>query len=213
MEHHQHTRVAGECRVHGIERIIWRCKACETGNPTLEHVAEEDDPGACRFHGRDSRRKGAPRFGHHPRDPARLPTDDNTQAKRIDPTPTKEEEKISSMRKEEKEHKKRMKSQKKKSDAETQAGGSLDWSKYKIEDALQILQSHRYGAIRNQLRLLHIRWYHAGITRMTNILRAAGIREEILEMIPATVNTCRACRAFRRPAYHSVCHLSTAHRI
>ena len=80
----------------------------------------------------------------------------------------------------------------------------MDWTRYNVEDALQILKSHRPGAIRKQLRLLHIRWYHAGITRMTNILRAAGIREEVLKMIPATVNTCRACRAFRRPADHSV---------
>ena len=204
MDHRQHTRKAGECRMHGIPQIIWRCKACQTGSTTLAHVDEKDDPGACRFHGRDPRRKGAPRTGHHPRDPARHPTDDTTQSRRMDPAHDAEEEEIISMSTAEKGHKTRMNERKKKADAETQAGGSLDWSRYKIEDALQILQSHRPGAIRKQLRLLHIRWYHAGITRMTNILRAAGIREEVLKLIPATVNTCRACRAFRRPADHSV---------
>ena len=63
-----------------------------------------------------------------------------------------------------------MKERRKKADAETQAGGELDWSKYKIDDALQILRSHRPGAIRKQLRLLHIRWYHASADRMTHIL-------------------------------------------
>ena len=204
MDHHQHTRIAGECRMHGIPKIIWRCQACRTGNIKLAHTDPTYDRGACRFHGVDPRRQGTPRTGHHPRDPAIHPTDDPTQAKRIDPQHDEEDEKIITMAKEEKEHKKRIREQKRKADAETQAGGSLDWSKYKIDEALQILQSHRTGAIRKQLRLLHIRWYHAGITRMTNILRAAGIREEVLKMIPATVNTCRACRSFRRPAYHSV---------
>ena len=39
---------------------------------------------------------------------------------------------------------------------------------------------------------------------MTNKLRSAGVREEVLKMIQSTVNSCRACRAFRRPASHSV---------
>ena len=80
----------------------------------------------------------------------------------------------------------------------------MDWTRCKVDDALHVLKSHRQGTIRRQLRLLHLRWYHAGIARMTNILRAAGISERVLKMIPATVNTCRACRAFRRPADHSV---------
>ena len=60
------------------------------------------DPGAYRFHGRDPRRKGVPRTGHHPRDPALHPTDDATQARRMDPTHDAEEEDIISMAREEK---------------------------------------------------------------------------------------------------------------
>ena len=39
---------------------------------------------------------------------------------------------------------------------------------------------------------------------MTNILRAAGVPPDVLKLIPATVNCCRICRAFRRPKPHSV---------
>ena len=132
MDHHLHTRKAGECRVYGIERIIWRCPSCRTGKHSVPHVDPKVDLGACRFHGIDPRRRGAPRAGHHPRDPARHPTEDVTQSRRMDPTPTRDDEEIISMMKTEKEHRRHVRDQASTADAETQAGGSLDWSRYKI---------------------------------------------------------------------------------
>ena len=89
-------------------------------------------------------------------------------------------------------------------DAATQHGGHIDWPKYELGKAMQKLRSHKKGLVRKTLRLLHIRWYHAGTNRMTNILRAAGVPPDVLTLIPATVNCCRICRAFRRPKPHSV---------
>ena len=48
-----------------------------------------------------------------------------------------------------------------KRDAGTQMGGHIDWSKYELGKAMQKFRSHKKGLVRNTLRLLHIRWYHA----------------------------------------------------
>ena len=89
-------------------------------------------------------------------------------------------------------------------EAGAQAGGHIDWTKYSIGTAMQQLRSHNPSVVKQTLRLLHIRWYHVGVARMSNILRSAGVSEEAIKMIPGTIYTCRVCRAFRRPTPHSV---------
>ena len=39
---------------------------------------------------------------------------------------------------------------------------------------------------------------------MTNILEAAGVPAEVLRLIADIIDTCRACRAYRRPPDHSI---------
>ena len=50
-----------------------------------------------------------------------------------------------------------------------------------------------------RLRKLHTRWFHCSSERMVNMLRAAGCDKETLSAVPGIVDTCKACRAWRRP--------------
>ena len=70
IDHKDHTRIEGECKVAGIPRIRWRCPGCQRELKRGEgHNDPEDDPGSCRFHGIDPRERGRPRQGAHPRYP------------------------------------------------------------------------------------------------------------------------------------------------
>ena len=48
--------------------------------------------------------------------------------------------------------------------------------------------------------MLHLRWWHASAKKMRQLLQAAGVRDDVLALIPDIVDTCRACRMWKRPA-------------
>ena len=78
-------------------------------------------------------------------------------------------------------------------------GPQADWSRYDVSSSLRVLRTGTDAACRRILRRLHLRWWHAGKGAMDRILRAAGIRSEVLAMIPDIVETCRVCRDWVRP--------------
>ena len=69
-----------------------------------------------------------------------------------------------------------------------------DWTRFDITHSLRSLRANHEPTILRTLRKLHLRWWHAGITNMTNVLRNAGVNEEVIRYIPDVINTCRECR-------------------
>ena len=53
--------------------------------------------------------------------------------------------------------------------------------------------------MKRELRKLHLRWWHASSTSMTRVLKAAGVPQKVLEMVPDVISSCRECRAWQRP--------------
>ena len=74
-----------------------------------------------------------------------------------------------------------------------------DWTRFNISNSLRALRLGTKEAKRTLLRKLHLRWWHASVTAMTTTLKAAGLPEEILKMIPEVVHSCRECRAWLTP--------------
>ena len=83
--------------------------------------------------------------------------------------------------------------------AERSAGdGSSDWTSFDITTSLRILRTGTEVQRKNELRKLHIRWWHAPRASMEKILRAAGLPTQVLSMIPQVIDTCRECRAWMK---------------
>ena len=74
-----------------------------------------------------------------------------------------------------------------------------DWTRFDINVSLKNLRSNDPRVVRNELRKLHLRWWHASEPKMHKILRGAGIEPKRLSMIKGIVDTCRECRAWARP--------------
>ena len=75
-----------------------------------------------------------------------------------------------------------------------------DWTRFDIARVLRTLRMGSVPQVRMTLRKLHIRWYHAPAAAMTRLLDRAGVPKQILDMILPIVQTCRACRAWAKPA-------------
>ena len=73
-DHRKHTRHHSDCRWPFVEPVDWECPACKDGKKR-SNVNHNNLPGQCRWFEIPTRR-GAPRQGHHPRDPRKPATDD-----------------------------------------------------------------------------------------------------------------------------------------
>ena len=51
----------------------------------------------------------------------------------------------------------------------------------------------------DELRKLHLRWFHASEPKMSKVLRNAGIEPIRLNRIKAICDSCRECKAWERP--------------
>eukprot|EP00971_Amphidinium_carterae_P039990 785004-Amphidinium_carterae.3 len=78
-------------------------------------------------------------------------------------------------------------------------GHETDWSNFDIHSSLRGLRVAPTAAKRRILRRLHLRWWHASTGKMMKLLRAAGIATEVLQLIPAVVETCTVCRSWQSP--------------
>ena len=47
--------------------------------------------------------------------------------------------------------------------------------------------------------MLHLRWWHASARKMRQLLQAAGVRDDVLNLVEDVVDTCRSCRMWKRP--------------
>ena len=78
-----------------------------------------------------------------------------------------------------------------------------DWSTWDLGRVLRKLRSDVPGVKVQTLRKLHTRWYHCSASRMHNLLQAAGLDKNTLDMISTVVDTCKACRTWKKPSNRS----------
>eukprot|EP00975_Prorocentrum_lima_P048972 10246123-Prorocentrum_lima.AAC.1 len=53
--------------------------------------------------------------------------------------------------------------------------------------------------VRNTLRKLHLRWWHASHKQMHNILAVVGVPPTTLSILPHITDTGKICRQFKPP--------------
>ena len=86
----------------------------------------------------------------------------------------------------------------------------IDWSSVDLGTALRELKSDNKSLATRALRKLHLRWYHAPATRMKIILAKVGVPAEILKLTQDVCDTCRICRAWKRPSSKSATQVTQA---
>ena len=79
-----------------------------------------------------------------------------------------------------------------------------DWNSFDLGRALRALRSSNVPTVVRQLRILHLRWWHAKSERMHSILEAAGLPKEVLDLIKGVIDTCKVCRLWQRPGRSAV---------
>lgn len=79
-----------------------------------------------------------------------------------------------------------------------------DWTRFNVSRSLRALSAGNIHVQRRELRKLHLRWWHAGKESMKRILSAAGLGKDVLEEVVRTVDTCRECRMWSRPAHETI---------
>ena len=75
-----------------------------------------------------------------------------------------------------------------------------DWARFDVSRSLRVLRTGADNACKLELRKLHLRLWHAGRQSMTQVLRAVGVKQRILDMIPEIIQTCAECRKWQCPA-------------
>ena len=85
------------------------------------------------------------------------------------------------------------------SEADVQTPSPSDWSSFDVQASMRGLRHGNEAQRRQILRKLHLRWWHCSTDRMTRILKAAGLGNEILDLVPAIQDTCKVCRHWARP--------------
>ena len=80
-----------------------------------------------------------------------------------------------------------------------------DWSNFDIGKVVRLFRTNRSGAIRLTLRKLHVRWWHASESTMKKFLERVGVSQQVLDLIPETVHTCKVCRTWAKPGPDSAC--------
>ena len=75
---------------------------------------------------------------------------------------------------------------------------------------MRLFRTNREADIRRSLRKLHVRWWHASAPTMRRMLERVGVSDEVLKMIPETVDTCRVCREWSKPGPSRACNVEVA---
>ena len=199
----RHTRHPEDCKWPLTEQMKWTCPGC------LANADRGDDrhtyqPGECKWHGAPVR-AGAPREGHHPRDP-RLPHHGEPTAS-LQPNPDQRDETPEESRALEESTSTASSSRdsgprgpytKTTETGSQSAERGIDWSTWDLGRSLQLLRSANPAVVRRTLRLLHIRWWHASAKKMMGLLKAANAPASAISQVDEIVDTCKACRMWAR---------------
>jgi len=88
-----------------------------------------------------------------------------------------------------------------KKDIAVQAGDNdkEDWRTFDASRAMTALRSTDPTVRRRTLQRLHVRWYHATTTQMTQTLKAARVPGTAIADIASVVQGCTVCRDWTRP--------------
>ena len=84
------------------------------------------------------------------------------------------------------------------------------WGPSDLKQIVRLLNDRDPNVLRKQLRRLHLRWFHASIEQLTNLLQLLGVSQEAINLIPEIVDTCRICRMWapKAPAVKVTTRLS-----
>ena len=89
-------------------------------------------------------------------------------------------------------------------EGEVQTPDPSDWTSFDISASLRGLRLSDEAGQRRILPKLHLRWWHASSNRMIQSLKIAGIPQNVLDIVPEVVDTCRVCRLWQRPSSDNV---------
>ena len=209
----RHTRDPDTCKYPLDAPVIWTCPGCKKMKPAGDssHTYAQ---GECK-HMTIAHRKGIHRKGHHPREPAKradeLPVQDSqaqlpdgtdlgagegaASSSAVEAAPPVEDRIVPYKPDDGEPAESRLRGPYRKfRDAAAGSEHPSDWSRFDVTHSLKDLRSSHEPTIIRTLRKLHLRWWHAGPTNMTSVLRNAGIPEEVISYIPDIISTCRECR-------------------
>ena len=74
-----------------------------------------------------------------------------------------------------------------------------NWSGFDLGRSLAALRTGSLQVRVRTLQRLHTRWWHASEKRMADLLRAAGVPDGTIALLPKIVKSCRICRLWERP--------------
>ena len=214
----RHTRHPEDCRYPLVEHRAYSCPGCQRRKDRA-HGDHTYIPGECRFGDHDTRHTGRARQGHHPRDGRRAASAEPTSSMAPDPAADIEVEvpvAEALPRSEEPPDEEAVEVERSGGSGpsgtrapprerrtwrsvEAQAGTGPEWSSFDLGRALQLLRSYNEAVVRRTLRTLHIRWFHASAEKMAKLLAAAGAPGDTVKLVHDIVDTCRVCRAYKRP--------------
>jgi hypothetical protein len=78
--------------------------------------------------------------------------------------------------------------------------------------SLSLLHSANEAVVRRTLRRLHIRLWHHGVAKMSNLLKHAGAPATAVKLLPEIIDTCRICRMWKRPTPKSATNTRLAEK-
>ena len=88
-----------------------------------------------------------------------------------------------------------------------------DWTNFDIGRTVRLFRIGNEVAHRHTLRKLHVRWHHATAEQMRRFLDRVGVKDEVLDLIPEIVDTCRVCRTWAKPGPANVCSINIPDKI
>ena len=217
-----HTRVHGQCRWHDVTSKDLTCLGCQKDASRRDklHDAHRYNEGECRFYEpmKDTRRVGA-----HPREPRPAtithPTSGFTPLDVDASTPEVSTSSSSSGTAAPDEHgnvhsgaaasasTRGPTGPSNRKQYQEQGAGTPnypDWTRFDVQRALKRLRSYDPKVVSRELRLLHLRWWHASDTTMRHILSAVGLDEARLSLIKGIVESCKECRSWQKPGNKTV---------
>ena len=87
-----------------------------------------------------------------------------------------------------------------------------DWTRFDVRSSLRALRSPNPAVVTRELRKVHLRWWHAGRTSMTELLGAAGLPQPVLDRIPDIIKSCRECRMWAATGNRTIPSLTLSTR-
>ena len=74
-----------------------------------------------------------------------------------------------------------------------------DWTNFDIGKVVRVFRTDNEASIRQSLRKLHVRWWHASEHTMKRFLEKVGVSTKALDLIPEICQTCKTCREWQTP--------------